>query len=155
MNKPPAAGQGAEPFGVPGLSNGCGLSPHDVALVEAVARRVVDLLEGREAPSAPGRLMSAADLAAELGVARSFVYGHAGELGGVRLGDGPRARLRFDLEAARAAMACSTGSRSRPENASIGGRPVRQTPRRKARLPNRLPEPGRVLVVRGRSEGRS
>jgi hypothetical protein len=30
-------------------------------------------------------------------VTPGFVYAHAGELGAHRLGDGPRARLRFDL----------------------------------------------------------
>jgi hypothetical protein len=61
-------------------------------LVEKVARRVVELLEANSA----GELETAAELARRFAVDRSWVYAHADELGVVRLGDGPRARLRFD-----------------------------------------------------------
>jgi hypothetical protein len=44
-----------------------------------------------------------------LNVSRAFVYEHAGELGAIPLGTGPRPRLRFDLEQA---IACYTGRRS-------------------------------------------
>ena len=44
----------------------------------------------------PARLLTAAEVAARLSVARGWVYEHARELGVVRLGDGPRPRLRFD-----------------------------------------------------------
>ncbi len=46
-------------------------------------------------------LVDARTLAAELGVARDWVYANADRLGAVRLGDGPRARLRFDVTRAR------------------------------------------------------
>jgi hypothetical protein len=61
--------------------------------VEAVARQVAALLA-----ASPGSLplLSAGEVAARLGVERSWVYAHARELGVVRLGDGPRPRLRFD-----------------------------------------------------------
>jgi DNA-binding transcriptional ArsR family regulator len=81
------------------------LSAHDLALVDATARRVLELLDERETPRG-GRspLVSAAELADVLGVSRDTVYGHADELGAVRLGaDGPRPRLRFDVEKAIAA----------------------------------------------------
>jgi DNA-binding transcriptional ArsR family regulator len=86
------------------------LSGHDLALVEAVAQRVLELLGERETPQ-PGRspLVSAGQLAEALGVARDTVYRHAEELGAVRLGpDGPRSehggrRLRFDIDQAIAA----------------------------------------------------
>lgn len=42
------------------------------------------------------RLATAAELAAQLGVSRAYVYEHAERLGAIRLGRGPRARLRFD-----------------------------------------------------------
>lgn len=42
-----------------------------------------------------GELISATELAQRLGVRREFVYDHADHLGAIRLGDGPRARLRF------------------------------------------------------------
>lgn len=54
-------------------------------------QRIVDVLVGEDEP-----LLNATQLAARLGVARAWVYDHAAELGAVRLGAGPRARLRFD-----------------------------------------------------------
>jgi integrase len=41
-------------------------------------------------------LLTAADVAWRFNVDRSWVYAHARELGVVRIGDGPRPRLRFD-----------------------------------------------------------
>ena len=41
-------------------------------------------------------LLTAAEVASRFNVARSWVYAHANELGAIRLGTGPRARLRFD-----------------------------------------------------------
>jgi len=65
--------------------------------VEAVAVRVVELLEERAMPRSAG-LVSARVLAARLGVSRDFVYAHAAELGVRRVGSGPRPRLLFDLD---------------------------------------------------------
>lgn len=62
--------------------------------VEAIAGRVIDLLQ-RNAAAAP-EMIDAAGLARRLGVDRSWIYTHALELGGIRLGNGPRPRLRFD-----------------------------------------------------------
>lgn len=63
------------------------------AEIEAVATRVADLLKEQQ-PDA--ELVDAAAIARLFGVSRDFVYQHADELGAVRLGDGPKARLRFD-----------------------------------------------------------
>jgi hypothetical protein len=63
------------------------------AEIEAVATRVADLLKEQH-PDA--ELVDAAAIARRFGVSRDFVYQHADELGAVRLGDGPKARLRFD-----------------------------------------------------------
>jgi hypothetical protein len=41
-------------------------------------------------------LLTAAEVATRFSVDRSWVYAHARELGVVRIGDGPRPRLRFD-----------------------------------------------------------
>ncbi len=70
----------------------------DPEAVEAIARKVVVLLE--EKGLRQRELIGAAELARRLGVDRSWVYTHAIELGAVKLGDGPRARLRFDPEIA-------------------------------------------------------
>ena len=53
---------------------------------------MAQLLKGA---SRPDGLLSASQVAARLGVDRSWVYAHADELGAIRLGDGPRPRLRF------------------------------------------------------------
>jgi hypothetical protein len=60
-------------------------------LADALAARLQDRL-GRPAPSA---WLTAAEKARQLGVAVDYVYRHALELGGERLGDGPRGRWRF------------------------------------------------------------
>lgn len=96
-----------------------------------LARLIADELRQ---PQATPKLVDAKTLAAELGVTSAFVYEHAGELGAIRLGNGPRARLRFDVDEARESIAARTptpdlseprprGSR-RPRAASGGGIPL-------------------------------
>lgn len=68
--------------------------------IEMLALRVAELLEQRGARRASGGLVDAAELARRLGTDRSWVYSHAEELGAIRLGTGPKARLRFDPDAA-------------------------------------------------------
>ena len=51
-------------------------------------------------------LVDARHLARDLGASLDHVYAHATELGAMRLGTGPKARIRFDLDA--------QGTRSRP-----------------------------------------
>ena len=43
-------------------------------------------------------MLTAAEVAADLGILRTWVYENAKKLGGIRLGTGRRARLRFDRE---------------------------------------------------------
>jgi hypothetical protein len=63
------------------------------------------------------RLLTPAELADFLAVERDYVYAHAEELGAIRLGGGPRARLRFDLEEVRRRLAAPPclGSRGSSE----------------------------------------
>jgi hypothetical protein len=69
----------------------------DPGFVDAVARRVVELLREEGAVSREGpRLLTVAAVSQEFGVSTDWVYAHAGPLGAIRLGSGPRARLRFD-----------------------------------------------------------
>src|SRR4051794_27199198 len=76
----------------------------ETQLVDAIARRVVELLEGsraradaaRPAAEAGSACLTVSQVAARYRVSRSWVYAHQRELGAMRLGDGPRARLRFD-----------------------------------------------------------
>ena len=85
----------------------------DDASVEAIARRLVELLR-QDTP-----LLDAADVASRLGRSREWVYRHATKLGAVRLGDGERPRLGFEpVKVADYLDACEssrrTGSSSNP-----------------------------------------
>jgi hypothetical protein len=66
----------------------------DRATILAVANQVAALL--RRDDDGDGTMLTAAQVARRFNVERSWVYAHAEELGVVRLGDGPRPRLRFD-----------------------------------------------------------
>lgn len=71
------------------------------AIAEATARKVAEIVS---APSTTFGLVDARELAEELGVSIDYVYAHASELGGMRLGSGPKARIRFALDDARGAL---------------------------------------------------
>jgi hypothetical protein len=98
----------------------------DAEDIESIAARLAELLR-EQMPSSPSRLADAAEVARELGVDRDWVYAHAEELGGARLG-GERGRLRFDLARIRRDLACPAGTRSRP---AATRRPRRQPPTRR------------------------
>ena len=93
-------------------------SPEPVTLddddIEAVAARVVDLLRSEHACARGPRPGRRRDARAPLEVDRDWVYANARRLGAVRLGDGPKARLRFDATRARAALAAPSASTSLP-----------------------------------------
>lgn len=115
------------------------------ALAEALAPKVAARLAAQPARG-DGSLVTAATLAQVLGVSRAFVYEHADALGAVRLGQGPKAPLRFDVEAAKAAHSRSCSEESdRPEMQATAGAPGRGRKGRRRRLPNDLPAPGSVL----------
>jgi hypothetical protein len=77
------------------------------AIVERAAHRVVELLDQRR--PGPYQLLEPKQLATALNVSLDYVYAHAADLGVMRLGDGPKARLRFDLRTAQIAMRSRTG----------------------------------------------
>src|SRR3954471_25003910 len=62
--------------------------------VEAIARRVAELLRGG---AASAQYVDASTIARRFGVTRAWVYQHKTELGAVPLGSGPKPRLRFDI----------------------------------------------------------
>ena len=69
----------------------------DPESVEAIARRLADLLSGgAEAERPRKQLLSAEEVSRWWGVSRRWVYDHAECLGARRLGTGSRPRLRFD-----------------------------------------------------------
>jgi hypothetical protein len=68
--------------------------------LRAFAEAVADVLVERGLVVGTGggpRVLDAAGVAEILGRDRQWVYDHAEELGAFRYGDGPRARLGFDL----------------------------------------------------------
>lgn len=72
--------------------------------IEAVAARVVELLDHAPRRREPVHLATAKEVAETLGVGRSWVYAHQERLRAIRLGSGPKSRLRFDLERAAEAF---------------------------------------------------
>jgi hypothetical protein len=76
------------------------------AIAEATAMRLAEMVG-----AAPGTfaLVDARQLARDLGVSLDYVYAHAAELGAMRLGSGPKARIRFDLDRARQALETRAG----------------------------------------------
>ena len=111
--------------------------------IEAIAKRVVELLESR--PVRPG-LVDAAELARRLGVTRAWVYEHATELGAIRLGSGPSPRLRFAPDEAMAAMKPAEPQLQAPTSKRRSSRP-RWTPERPVPL---LPVYEGASVLRSR-----
>jgi hypothetical protein len=72
-------------------------------LVDAVARRVIELLQD-SAPRPSAQLLTVSEIATRYRVRPSWVYAHKRELGVIRLGDGPKARLRFDAAVVASAL---------------------------------------------------
>ncbi len=109
--------------------------------IEQIAHRVAELLRSdesaREAGAGARRMLDAAQLARRLGVTRAWVYEHAAELGAVALGDGPRARLRFDPEIAEKVLEARRrgGTPGAPEAAPSGRGPGRPRRRRVPTVP--------------------
>ena len=83
----------------------------DPEFVDVVARRVIELT--RQAESAQGQtdsdLLTVAEVAARLRVGPGWVYAHQHELGAIKLGDGPKARIRFDPSVVDARLATERG----------------------------------------------
>jgi hypothetical protein len=92
----------------------------EARLVDAIAHSGVELLEGgrvRAGGAGAGAAVASACLtvsqvAARYRVSRSWSYAHQRELGAMRLGQGPRARLRFDATVAAEAITAFDRSRA-------------------------------------------
>lgn len=102
-----------------------------------------DLTAAFATPGEPPRLLTATELAERIGVSRSWVYEHARELGAVRLGPGPRARLRFDPVTVAARLAGPPAPRFHHELAiretcsTVPLLPINHEPRRRPVAPTR------------------
>ena len=98
--------------------------------VEAIARRVAELLHGD--PAASAQYVDASTIVRRFGATRAWVYQHKAELGAVPLGSGPKPRLRFDMTPVRQVIA-------REGDASPPRRPGRPRSPRPPRTPTGLP----------------
>lgn len=106
----------------------------DRSSIEAIAREVTQLIGRDDQPGARG-MLTARQVAARFSVERGWVYEHADELGVVRLGRGPRPRLRFDPAVvtqrllARPARAAAVPSRAHLRGGAplLPIKPTRQT----------------------------
>lgn len=75
--------------------------------VEQIAIRVAQLLrhqQPRAQVDGPAVLMTVKELARHLKLNPAWVYEHAEELGAIRTGNGPKARIRFDPHTATEAL---------------------------------------------------
>jgi hypothetical protein len=66
------------------------LADADLRRLAQFIARELEALQGAQPP-----LLSAAEVARRYRLSRGWVYKHANELGGQRMGTGPKARLRF------------------------------------------------------------
>lgn len=125
-----------------------------------LAERLAEVLAPRLARRA---LVDAETLAGLLNVEREWVYEHAAELGARRLGDGPRPRLRFDVDEAIDRLTCLEVRKSaKPQTRTV--EPVRRR-RRSSPMGTGVPllpigDDGRVVrparherLLRGGSDG--
>lgn len=84
-------------------------------LADLLADRVAERLAPLLSSSTPGQsegLVDAHEIARRMGRSRWWVYEHAGELGAVRLGAGPRARLGFSPARAEAYLKAAADLRA-------------------------------------------
>lgn len=130
----------------------------DPESIEALARRLAELLADRQPQRPEHALISAEAVAERWGVSRRWVYEHAERLGACRIGAGSRPRLRFDPdqvaeqigEPSRSGAAHSNARRSaaisgdfRSDSLSVRSRAMfgRQAKKRPGRRAN-APRPG-------------
>jgi len=130
-------------------------------MADATARRLAALLGG-ERPAAPApRLLTAAEVAGRFGFTVDWVRDHAAELGVLRVGDGPRPRLRFDPDRVTDAVDRRFGGGESPRDDPPAHGPVRRARRtgaegrRPVLLPIREEESGAETTKAARRSGNS
>lgn len=109
-------------------------------LADEIADRLLLRLSGLM-PTQAEPLVDAAEIARIYGKTRTWVYEHAGELGAIRLGSGPRPRLAFSLRR----VAASLQKANEPTPAS---QPEPAQPRRRRQRLNRTAAGAPLLHVR-------
>jgi hypothetical protein len=108
------------------------------AEVEAIARRVVELLDG---PSPLPHLLTAAEVADRLAASESWVRENAVRLGAVKLADGARPRLRFSAERVAEALKLRSvrNVSSSAGSGSTAGRAAHRRPQGPAVIGQKVP----------------
>jgi hypothetical protein len=106
--------------------------------IEAIAQRVAELLKHHQAH--PANLIDANELARRTGLSRAWIYENAEALGAIRIGTGPKPRLRFDPDALGAAILAGPG---KPQPATTP-----TPPRRRPKPPPTSPDV-ELLPIRG------
>jgi hypothetical protein len=90
-------------------------------LADLIAERVAARLGAAPRLEAAPTLLTAAEVAQRHGVSPAWVRENADRLRVIRLGNGPRPRLRFDAEKVAAALTpCEPSKRSSPEKSASG-----------------------------------
>jgi hypothetical protein len=93
------------------------------ALAAWIGENLPEMLTAERRPASQ-RYVDAATVARLFGVERAWVYAHKDELGALRLGEGRRARLRFDLQQVTAAL-----ERRQEAGSRRAGRPAKYSAR--------------------------
>lgn len=95
--------------------------------IEAIVQRLTEVLSPMLPTRGPQGLVDARALAEHLGLSRDWVYRHQRELGGQRIGTGPKAPLRFHLPTAEAGLNRNSPAPRRrpPRPSSVPLLPVR------------------------------
>jgi predicted DNA-binding transcriptional regulator AlpA len=126
------------------------MHPDDLAelarlVADDLAERIGDELDAlRDAPApAETRWLDATEVADMLGIGRDSVYRQKARLGAVKLGEGPKARLRFDAATVTAALGACSDSR----DSLTPDLPPRQRSRQRRPAADRRAFP--LLPVRG------
>jgi hypothetical protein len=107
--------------------------------VEQIAGRVAQLLRHSQPPAetrgpAAPEWMTVKELAHHLKLNPAWVYEHAEELGAIRTGNGPKARIRFDLHTATNAL-----KQHQRQTAPAAAVPTRRKPPRPVPYPTDTP----------------
>lgn len=112
----------------------------ELRLEDAQLELLADLVAERLAKAVRPGLVDADAIAALLSVERDWVYEHAADLGVVKLGAGPKARLRFDADVVLERLnSCSAGRRSSAPDARDSRPSKRRQATRKGTDPPLLP----------------